>query len=165
MANVLLLDSKTPFCRGADDALAAALARELRARNHRVDIVELPFDRARPGALEDHTALWQRVDLRAFAGAEVDLAVALRYPSYYAEHPRTAAWLIDAREFSENDGAALRRCALVAAASPEAASALRRRFDIEAAVLAPPAPECINEPAPWLRIVDALIAPLEGMES
>ena len=43
MANVLVCTAQVPFASGGAERHAAGLVRELRARGHRVDLVQLPF--------------------------------------------------------------------------------------------------------------------------
>lgn len=89
-----MLGVKVPFVRGGQDALMNSLCRELQARGHLVDTVELPFQVPPRESLLSQSALWRCLDLSRFAGREVDLVIATKYPSFYARHPRKSLWLV-----------------------------------------------------------------------
>ena len=94
MASILVLNVKVPFTFGGMDVLVSSLVRELRARGHVADVVELPFNIPEKGALLNQVALWRSLDLSSFAGREVDLVIATKFPSYYARHPKKSLWLV-----------------------------------------------------------------------
>jgi len=94
MANILILGVKIPFVWGGQDVLVGSLARELGARGHQVDTVELPFQVPPRENLLKQAALWRALDLTHFAGKDVDLVIATKFPSYYARHPRKSIWLV-----------------------------------------------------------------------
>ena len=94
MAAILVLGAKVPFNRGGADALIASLVRELRARGHEVDTVELPYTPLPKESLLNQAAMWRMLDLSTFSGKKVDLVIATKFPSYFARHPRKSVWLV-----------------------------------------------------------------------
>ncbi len=94
MSNILVLGVKTPFAYGGQEVLVQSLLRELRARGHSADVVELPYNVPEKGHLLTQAALWRSLDLSSFAGKTVDLVIATKFPSYYARHPKKSLWLV-----------------------------------------------------------------------
>ncbi len=94
MASILVLGAKVPFTRGGQEVLLQSLVRELRARNHIVDTVELPFSPLPKERILAQAAMWRSLDLSNFAGNDVDLVIATKFPSYYAKHPVKSVWLV-----------------------------------------------------------------------
>jgi glycosyltransferase involved in cell wall biosynthesis len=94
MASILVLGVKVPFTKGGQEVLVQTLVKELKARGHEVDVVELPFTPVPKERLLAQAAMWRSVDLTSFAGKEVDLVIATKFPSYYARHPRKSLWLV-----------------------------------------------------------------------
>lgn len=94
MANVLVLGVKVPFTSGGQDVLVGSLVRELRARGHNADLVELPFTALPKYDLLTQAALWRTLPLENFGGRDVDIVVATKFPSYYAKHPVKSLWLV-----------------------------------------------------------------------
>lgn len=94
MASILVLSAKVPFTSGGQDVLISTLVRELKARGHRADTVELPFAVEPKEGLLEQSALWRSLDLKSFGGTEVDLVIATKFPTYYAKHPKKSVWLV-----------------------------------------------------------------------
>ncbi|MCO6431641.1 MAG: glycosyltransferase family 4 protein [Deltaproteobacteria bacterium] len=97
MANILILGAKVPFTSGGQDVLVGTLLRELRVRGHQADTVELPFNVFPKESFLNQAAMWRSLDLTQFAGQEVDLVIATKFPSYYAKHPKKSLWLVHQR--------------------------------------------------------------------
>lgn len=93
-ANILIAAVQVPFTRGGAEILVDCLRRELAAREHTVDIVQLPFNAQPKEQLLKHTALWRALDLRSFNGRPVDLVICTKFPSYMLLHPRKVLWLV-----------------------------------------------------------------------
>jgi len=94
MASILVLGVKVPFTTGGQEVLVQSLMKELRARDHEVDLVELPFTPSPKEKLLTQAAMWRAQDLSSFSGKPVDLVIATKFPSYYARHPRKSLWLV-----------------------------------------------------------------------
>ena len=94
MANILILGVKVPFSHGGQDVLVGSLLHELKNRGHDVDVVELPYNIPEKAHLINQAALWRALDLSSFAGKDVDLVIATKFPSYYAKHPKKSLWLV-----------------------------------------------------------------------
>jgi len=94
VANILIASVKVPFTTGGQDVLVNSLLRELRAREHSVDTVDIPFSVQPKEGLLAQAAIWRSLDLKSFGGQEVDLLIATKFPSYYASHPKKSLWLV-----------------------------------------------------------------------
>ena len=94
MANILILGVKDPFTRGGQHALVDSLAKELARREHRVDVVEIPFKVSPKEGLLNQAAIWRAMDFSEYSGEKVDLVIATKFPSYYAKHERKSLWLV-----------------------------------------------------------------------
>lgn len=94
MATILVLGVKVPFTTGGQEVLVATLVRELKARGHEADVIELPYNPKQKSDLLREAALWRSLDLRSFFGKTVDLVIATKFPSYYVNHPRKSLWLV-----------------------------------------------------------------------
>ncbi len=165
MANILVLGVKAPFTSGGQEALVGSLLRELRARGHEADIVELPFNPGPKEKLPAHAALWRELDLSSFSGRTVDLVIATKFPSYYAKHPRKSLWLVHQHrsiydlyggrysDFSddprdeqlrrllvEGDDRVLRECSFISGISKNVIKRLETFNGIKGSVLYPPLP-------------------------
>ncbi len=90
---ILVLGAQVPFQRGGAEWHLAALVRQLRARGHEAEAVQLPF-RWDPREEAVRSALaWRLVDVTRAGSVDVDLVIATRFPTYVARHPRKVAWL------------------------------------------------------------------------
>ncbi len=94
MANILILGVKIPFVKGGQEVLVQTLARELKKREHEVDIVEIPLSVLPKENLLSQAAFWRALELENFAGKKVDLVIATKFPSYYAKHSKKSIWLV-----------------------------------------------------------------------
>ena len=94
MANILVLGVKVPFTVGGQDVLVASLLKELRARGHRADVVEIPYTATPKEGLLNQAAIWRSLPFDTFAGHAVDLIIPTKFPSYFARHPRKSLWLV-----------------------------------------------------------------------
>ncbi len=94
MANVLVCTAQVPFASGGAERHAAGLVRELRARGHRVDLVQLPFKWYPREEILLSAAAWRLVDVTEADGTRVDLVVPMKFPSYLVRHPNKVVWLI-----------------------------------------------------------------------
>jgi len=165
MANILILGVKVPFTWGGQDVLVGSLARELRARGHLVDIIELPFQVPPKESLLKQSAIWRALDLTYFGGKEVDLVIATKYPSFYAKHPRKSLWLVHQHrpiydlfcgpysDFSDDprdealrrmivagDKQVLAECGYISGISKNVVERLKDFLNIDGTVLYPPLP-------------------------
>ena len=94
MANILVLGVKVPFTSGGQDVLVNSLLKELRARGHVADTVELPYTANPKEALLNQAAMWRSIPFESYGGKDVDLVIATKFPSYYARHPRKSIWMV-----------------------------------------------------------------------
>lgn len=94
MARILVLGVKVPYTRGGQEILVETLTKEIRARGHEVDIIELPFNPLPKENLITAAAMWRALDLSTFAGHPIDLVIPTKFPSYYVRHPKKSVWLV-----------------------------------------------------------------------
>lgn len=165
MARILVLGVKIPFTSGGQEALVGSLLRELRARGHQADTVELPLSLLPKERLLNQVALWRSLDLETYGGEKVDLVIATKFPTYYAKHPRKSLWLVhqhralydlygsrysdfsdDPRDeelrkiLSDGDTKVIAECSYRSAISKNVADRLKNFNNIDAQVLYPPLP-------------------------
>lgn len=166
MATVLILGVKVPFTKGGQDVLVGTLAKELKARGHEVDIIELPFKCPPKESLLNQAALWRALDLSSFGGRDVDLVIATKFPSYFAAHPRKSLWLVHQHrpiyelhagpfsDFSDDprdealrrmladaDMVAIKECSYISGISKNVVDRLQHFNGIPGEVLYPPLPQ------------------------
>jgi glycosyltransferase involved in cell wall biosynthesis len=91
---VLILEAQTPFVHGGAEILVRQLAAALRDRGYDADIVSIPFRDEPRDELMAHAAAWRLVDVSQSLGRPVDLAIATKFPTYFARHPAKVAWLV-----------------------------------------------------------------------
>ena len=94
MARILVLGAKVPFTHGGQEILVSTLVKNLKARGHEADVIELPFNPLPKQNLLTQAAMWRSLDLSEFAGGKVDLIIATKFPTYYARHPKKSVWLV-----------------------------------------------------------------------
>ncbi|WKZ56593.1 MAG: glycosyltransferase family 4 protein [Bdellovibrionota bacterium] len=165
MASILVLGVKVPFTRGGADALVHSLIAELRRRGHDADSIELPFQVWPKEVLLNQVAMWRAIDFQNFAGKQVDLVIATKFPSYFARHPRKSLWLVhqhrplyelyagrysdfsdDPRDeelralLSSGDGKAIAECQCITGISKNVVERLRQFNGIDGTPLYPPLP-------------------------
>lgn len=165
MARILVLGVKVPFTKGGQEVLVGSLVRELTARGHAVDVVELPFSGSPKERLLAEGALWRSLALTEFGGEKVDLVIATKFPSYFAAHPCKSVWLVHQHRFLydlyggafsdlsddprdeqlrrmlvDADSKTIGECAFVGAISKNVATRLEQFNGIHAEALYPPLP-------------------------
>jgi glycosyltransferase involved in cell wall biosynthesis len=94
VANILVCTAQVPFASGGAERHAAGLVRELKARGHRVDLVQLPFKWYPREEILLSAAAWRLVDVSEADGTKVDLVIPMKFPSYLVRHPNKVVWLI-----------------------------------------------------------------------
>ena len=90
---VLVLNVHVPFVQGGAELLVNDLVRELRARGHLVELVQIPLI-AVLKRFEDNMTVWEKIDLDHFGGDNVDKVIALKWPTYGAAHPKMNVWML-----------------------------------------------------------------------
>jgi glycosyltransferase involved in cell wall biosynthesis len=81
-----------PFVHGGAEVVADTLADELRARDHEVELVTLPFAWDGTRAV-DNALQWRLIDLSG-APKPVELVIGTKFPSYGIRHPNKVIWLV-----------------------------------------------------------------------
>src|ERR671925_790351 len=85
---------QVPFERGGAEIFADDLVAELRAREHEVDLVTVPFKWYPGERVLTQAFLWRLLDLEEANGRPVDAVIATKFPSYAVRHPRKLVWLL-----------------------------------------------------------------------
>jgi len=91
---VAIASVQVPFIRGGAELLASGLADALRKNGHDAEIVTMPFRFAPAREVLRSMDSWEREDCTTLDCGEVDVVVALKFPSYYLSHPRKVVWLL-----------------------------------------------------------------------
>jgi glycosyltransferase involved in cell wall biosynthesis len=157
---------QVPFERGGAEIFADDLVTQLRARDHEVELVTVPFKWYPGERVLTQAFLWRLLDLEESNGRPIDAVIATKFPSYAVRHPRKVVWLLhqfrqawdfdrtEYGQFSESaEDRALRRrvlafertalgeAAKIFATSGNVAGRLRDSTGLEAEIMPhPPAP-------------------------
>lgn len=84
---------QAPFITGGAEILVSELAAQLKARGHRIDVVNIPFKWYPVGDLVKQALLWRWVELTESNGMPIDLVIPTKFPSYLVRHPVKVTWL------------------------------------------------------------------------
>jgi glycosyltransferase involved in cell wall biosynthesis len=85
---------QVPFERGGAEIFADDLVTQLRAREHEVDLVTVPFKWYPGERVLTQAFLWRLLDLEESNGRPIDAVIATKFPSYAIRHPRKIVWLL-----------------------------------------------------------------------
>jgi glycosyltransferase involved in cell wall biosynthesis len=85
---------QVPFARGGAEIFADDLVAELRAREHEVDLVTVPYKWYPGERVLSQAFLWRLLDLTEADGRSIDLVIATKFPSYAVRHPNKVVWLL-----------------------------------------------------------------------
>ena len=85
---------QVPFARGGAEIVADDLVRQLRGRDHEVDLVTVPFKWYPGRRVLTQAFLWRLLDLEEADGRRIDLVIATKFPSYCVRHPNKVAWVL-----------------------------------------------------------------------
>jgi len=85
---------QVPFERGGAEIFADDLVTQMRAREHEVDLVTVPFKWYPGERVLTQAFLWRLLDLEESNGRPVDLVVATKFPSYGVRHRNKVVWLL-----------------------------------------------------------------------
>jgi glycosyltransferase involved in cell wall biosynthesis len=91
---IAVCSPQVPFARGGAEIFADDLVAELRARDHEVDHVTVPYKWYPGERVLSQAFLWRLLDLDEADGRTIDLAIATKFPSYAVRHPRKVVWLL-----------------------------------------------------------------------
>lgn len=94
MARILVCNAQVPFASGGAERHAASLVRELKAKGHEVDLVQLPFKWYPRARILESALAWRLLDVTEADGRTVDLVIPMKFPSYLVKHPNKVVWLI-----------------------------------------------------------------------
>src|SRR5436190_2691261 len=85
---------QVPFERGGAEIFADDLVAELRARDHEVDLVSVPYKWYPGERVLSQAFLWRLLDLEEANGRPIDLVIATKFPSYAVRHRNKVVWLL-----------------------------------------------------------------------
>jgi glycosyltransferase involved in cell wall biosynthesis len=85
---------QVPFVRGGAEIFAEKLVDELRAREHEVELVTVPFKWYPGTKVLSQAFLWRLLDLEESDGRPIDCVVATKFPSYCVRHPNKRVWVL-----------------------------------------------------------------------
>src|SRR5215469_7767114 len=91
---IVLATVQVPFVRGGAEILAENLSAKLRARDHLVDMIRIPFKWYPAETLCESMISARMLDLTEVNGQPVDLLIGLKFPAYFAPHPNKIVWLL-----------------------------------------------------------------------
>lgn len=158
---ILVTASQAPFLHGGGERHVDNLCAALRACDHEVVLLRLPFKFTPESDIERAMAFCDGYDLTAPNGQHVDRVISLQFPGYGMRHPQHVVWLMhqhravyelfDAQSASPAlqrlrqsivayDGRALSSVTRLFANSRRVAERLRQYSDLEATPLYHPPP-------------------------
>ena len=74
-----------PFVHGGAEVHVRELVRELTARGYAAELVSVPFKWYPKEEIMAHAAAWRLLDLSESNGQPIDLVIALKFPTYFAQ--------------------------------------------------------------------------------
>jgi glycosyltransferase involved in cell wall biosynthesis len=91
---IAVCSPQVPFARGGAEIFADDLVAELRARDHEVDHVTVPYKWYPGERVLSQAFVWRLLDLEEADGRTIDLVIATKFPSYAVRHRRKVVWLL-----------------------------------------------------------------------
>ena len=91
---VCILSVQAPFITGGAELLAEALKEQLKKRGCEVETVLLPFKWYPPERLLDCMLMSRLIDVEEVNGMKIDMVIGLKFPAYFAPHPRKVCWVL-----------------------------------------------------------------------
>jgi len=91
---VVVCEAQVPFVEGGAEFHVRELVRQLQRHGFETALVSVPFKWYPKEEILAHAAAWRLLDLSESNGRPIDLAIASKFPSYFARHPNKVAWLI-----------------------------------------------------------------------
>jgi glycosyltransferase involved in cell wall biosynthesis len=85
---------QVPFIHGGAEILSERLVDELRERDHRAELVTVPFKWYPGERVLTQAFLWRLLDLEEANGRPIDAVIATKFPSYVVRHPNKVVWLL-----------------------------------------------------------------------
>jgi glycosyltransferase involved in cell wall biosynthesis len=90
---VVVCEAQVPFVHGGAELHARGLVENLRRRGCKVERVAVPFKWYPKEELLTQIAAWRMIDISESNGERIDLAIATKFPTYFARHPNKITWL------------------------------------------------------------------------
>jgi len=91
---VVVCEAQVPFVEGGAEFHVRALVQHLRQHGYRTELVSVPFKWYPREEILAHAAAWRLLDLSESNGQPIDLAIGLKFPTYFVRHPNKVVWLI-----------------------------------------------------------------------
>ena len=90
---VVVCEAQVPFVHGGAELHARGLVDNLKRRGYRAERVAVPFKWYPKEELLTQIAAWRMLDISEANGERIDLAIATKFPTYFARHPNKITWL------------------------------------------------------------------------
>ena len=91
---IAILTTQCPFVIGGAELHARSLERALRQAGHQAEIVTMPFKWYPATTILDHMLAARAMDVSDFNGVSIDLAICLKFPAYFMQHPNKVYWVL-----------------------------------------------------------------------
>ena len=91
---VVVCEAQVPFVEGGAEFHVRALVDHLRQHGYRTELVSVPFKWYPKSEILAHATAWRLLDLSESNGQTIDLAIGLKFPTYFIRHPNKVAWLM-----------------------------------------------------------------------
>lgn len=89
-----VLTAQVPFVRGGAEMLAEALIQQLVLAGHQAELISMPFKWYPARRIPEHMLACRLLDLEESSGVPIDRVIGLKFPAYFAPHPRKVLWLL-----------------------------------------------------------------------
>ncbi len=94
LLHIAVCTAQVPFVQGGNEVLVSGLVSALRAQEHTVAEIALPFKWYPRESFVGSVLAWRMIDIHEANGVPVDLVICTKFPSYVVQHPRKVVWLV-----------------------------------------------------------------------
>ena len=91
---IAVLNIQVPFIKGGAEVLAEDLIRELNKRGHDTELITIPFVASPIINRLKNIEFWKELDLKTSFNGKIDKVIALKWPTYAAQHDNMTLWLL-----------------------------------------------------------------------
>lgn len=91
---IAVLHAQVPFVRGGAEMHVENLTKNLKRRGFDAELITMPFKWYPNHVLLDSNLLWRMTDFSEANGEKIDMVIALKTPTYLAQHHNKVVWLM-----------------------------------------------------------------------
>jgi glycosyltransferase involved in cell wall biosynthesis len=91
---IVVCQAQVPFIEGGAEFHVRELVKQLKLHGYEAELISVPFKWYPKEEIIAHASAWRLLDLSESAGQPIDLAIGLKFPSYFVRHPCKVSWII-----------------------------------------------------------------------